>query len=742
MNNKILEYLESTRDTDIKNTAIDIVKNDKDVKGVHTKHDIQILITKLEDTVEDYTPGVSIFLGKLYYFGMQSDVSKHFDITSYLEYVKYHAKTNNRVLNELLNTKSNSKLKNDLIEHFDRLLSNPHIQNKSITYSSMLNYVKKYLRHTGDRDNRTIVELPIHIHLSHVMLMVTDLEQYFDNNTLYYFALETLDTLLSYGTVLSTPYQSKARTTYKYYSSCFVETVTADSLEAIMESNRSFSVIAQLGGGHGIDISAIRQLGADIRGVPNSARGVVPFLCVTNATAKAVDQLGVRNGSTSPSLSIWHGDIEQFLDLKKQHGDPSTRTFDLFPAIWIDDVFMKKVENREEWHYYIDSRVYGKELYNKYGDEFETTYNRLVSDGKYISKVSLEYLWKKILSAMFGTGSPFIGFKDNANNVSAHNKSGVIRSTNLCTEIFQNTYIHATDDSEATDKTILCNLSSVNMGIIKVGDWKTLETYVKTAVYMLNSFLDTADYKVEEWRIENTETARAIGIGLMGEADWCAYNKIVYGSDEHNTKLDEFMRYFNYYVYKASVSFGKLTGRTPTMNKKSRYTDRDYVLSKIPMCETDTELLDDIVSGKLANAYLMAIAPTSTISLLASATSSIEPIYDNSWNEKNISGTYKVVPKYMSNDKEKYYTKASDLDQMKLVMLTATRTKYIDQGQSFNLFISPDKHTISTLSNIVMSAWKEGVKSIYYVRSKSPAIDVAVDGNKTSDDNIQCEGCQ
>ncbi|HHE05734.1 MAG TPA: ribonucleoside-diphosphate reductase subunit alpha, partial [Epsilonproteobacteria bacterium] len=486
--------------------------------------------------------------------------------------------------------------------------------------------------------------------------------------------------------------------------------------------------------------------------------------------------------------------IRDFLDLKKNSGEERRRAHALFPAIWLNDLFMKRVEADEMWTLFDPFEV--TELTTLYGEDFEKRYMELENSEDIITKekVSAKNLWKEMLRSYFETGNPFLTFKDAANKANPNKHVGVIRSTNLCTEIFQNTApntyktrftfedgtteaydenemltvdngttkpakkVTALDslngkqiwivDKEKTDgDTAVCNLASVNLS--KVNTQEDLERVVPIATRMLDNVIDLNFYPLAKVKKTN-EKSRSIGLGVMGEAQMLAEAGIEWGSHEHLTKVDEVMESFSYYIIRESSNLALEKGAYPTF-EGSDWSKGIFPIDKAN--ENACKLVDrgglfgynhdwaalreKVKTDGMRNGYLMAIAPTSSISILTGTTQAIEPVYKRKWFEENLSGLIPVVAPNLTADTWHYYTPAYDLDQNVLIKAGAIRQKWLDQGQSLNIFITLDKASGKYLNEIYMNAWKFGLKSTYYLRSQSPE-----SSNDIEDRSMECVGCQ
>lgn len=635
-----------------------------------------------------------------------------------------------------------------------------------------------------DRDNNPI-ELPQHMFMAIAMFLAQNEEN--PNE----WAKKFYDLLSKFEVMVATPTLSNARTPRHQLSSCYLGS-SPDNIEGIFDSFREMALLSKYGGGIGWDFSKVRGMGSFIDNHKNAAGGVVPWMRITNDIAIAVDQLGTRKGAISVYLEIWHIDISDFLDLKKNSGEERRRAHDLFPALWISDLFMQRVESDGIWTLFDPNDT--ADLTDVYGEEFEKKYIEYESRED-ISKnvIKAKDLWKKILISYFETGSPFLCFKDNANKINPNSHSGVIRSSNLCTEIYQNTEpnhyqvkvefedgsveyfeenrkittdlgvqknsqkitaldslnskkVFFVEKSKVDGMTAVCNLASINLS--KINSREDIERVVPTAIRMLDNVIDLNFYPVRKTKITNSKT-RAIGLGVMGEAQMLAENQIQWGSDEHLVKIDEIMESVSFNVIKASMEISKEKGSYPDF-KGSNWSKGvfpiDLASKEAKKLVRDglfhdyydwNKLREDVKANGMRNGYLMAIAPTSSISILAGTTQTIEPVYKRKWFEENLSGLIPVVVPNLSPDNWQYYTPAYELNQLDLVKVAAIRQKWIDQGQSLNIFISLDKASAKYLNDIYMSAWKLGLKATYYLRSQSPEA-----SSDVMDREIECDSCQ
>ena len=604
-------------------------------------------------------------------------------------------------------------------------------------------------------------------------------------------AKEFYDVISKFEVMLATPTLSNARTNRHQLSSCYIGS-SPDNIEGIFDGYKEMALLSKYGGGIGWDWNQIRSLGGSIDGHKSAAGGTVPFLKITNDIAIAVDQLGTRKGAIAVYLEPWHMDIMDFIDLKKNSGEERRRAHDLFPALWISDLFMERVLEDSYWTLFDPVEV--KDLSEYFGEEFTAKYIAYEnSDSVTKNRIKAKDLWKKILTSYFESGSPFLCFKDSANKANPNPHAGHIRSSNLCTEIFQNTnpnhYKIKVEFEDGTIKTFeeedlvvvdggitkkankvtaldsingkkifivekqkidgdtaVCNLASINLS--RINRSEDIKRVVPIAVNMLDNVIDLNFYPLRKVKATNLKS-RAIGLGVMGEAEMLANSKISWGSNEHFKKIDEIMECISYNTILASSNLAIEKGSYPTFdgsNWSKGIMPHDHTPQAVNAivnkdlfdnsCDWDF-LREKVKKDGMRNGYLMAIAPTSSISILVGTTQAIEPVYKRKSFEENLSGLIPVVAPKLSPETWSFYTPAFEIDQLQVVKAAAIRQKWIDQGQSTNIFMSLDKASGKYLHEIYTLAWKLGLKSTYYLRSQSPEAK-----NDVEDRSMECAGCQ
>jgi len=629
------------------------------------------------------------------------------------------------------------------------------------------------------------IELPQQMFMAIAMFLAQDEENKQQR------AKEFYDVVSKFEVMLATPTLSNARANRHQLSSCYIGS-TPDNIEGIFDSYHEMALLSKYGGGIGWDWNQVRALGGVIDDHKSAAGGTVPFLKITNDVALAVDQLGTRKGAIAVYLEPWHMDIVDFIDLKKNSGEERRRAHDLFPSLWITDLFMERVLEDSHWTLFDPYEV--KDLSELHGDAFRARYEEYERDESVTKdRIKAKDLWKKILTSYFESGSPFLCFKDNANRANPNSHVGHIRSSNLCTEIFQNTNpnhykiklefndgsfktfeedekvvvdggiekkankvtaldsiggkkVFIVEKEKIDGDTAVCNLASVNLS--RINTREDIERVVPIAVRMLDNVIDLNFYPLRKVKATNLKS-RSIGLGVMGEAQMLAEQKLMWGSNEHFKKIDEVMESISYNAIKSSSELATEKGIYPTF-EGSKWSEGIMPHDHAPQAVkalVNKDLFDaaydwdalraQVKKDGMRNGYLMAVAPTSSISILVGTTQAIEPVYKRKWFEENLSGLIPVVVPNLSPETWSYYKPSFEVDQLELIKAAAIRQKWIDQGQSTNVFMSLDKASGRHLHEIYTLAWQLGLKSTYYLRSQSPEAN-----NDVEDRSMECSGCQ
>ncbi|MDW8066084.1 MAG: ribonucleoside-diphosphate reductase subunit alpha [Aquificaceae bacterium] len=545
------------------------------------------------------------------------------------------------------------------------------------------------------------------------------------------------DTLSKHEISLATPTLMNARRTHTQLSSCFVLTVD-DDLYDIFDNVQKAGQISKFAGGLGIYLGKIRATGAPIRKFKGASSGVLPVVKILNDVMIYVDQLGMRKGSASITLDIWHKDILDFLEVKTNVGDERKKAHDIHPAVSIPDIFMKRLKERGHWTlldpYYCKNVKDGKNLEDFYGQEFEELYQKLERElPSYAKKeVPAFELWKRLLTVIFETGEPYIFFRDTANKLNPNKHCGMVYSSNLCHEIVQNMSVtthledYVLEDGTIVHKkrsgdVVVCNLGSINLG--KVYKKEDMERVVPLLVRMLDNVISVNFYAIKEAQHTNRRY-RSIGIGVSNYHYCLVKHNIPWESEEHLEFADKLFEMIAYYAIKGSMELAKERGKYPLFEGSDwskgiffgRTAEENQRISKNGFDWIG--LSQEVKKYGMRNAYLIALMPTGSTSLIVGATPSVDPIFAKFYKEENMSGILPQVPPEV----DKYfwhYKSAYNIDQEWVIRSAAVRQKWIDQAQSLNLFIDPEKIDGPTLSRLYELAWELGLKTVYYTRSKS-----------------------
>ncbi len=558
-----------------------------------------------------------------------------------------------------------------------------------------------------------------------------------------YWALSNL-----YMTV-ATPTLANAGKVGGQLSSCFIDTVD-DSLQGIYDSNTDVARVSKHGGGVGAYLGYVRSAGSSIRGVANSSGGVVPWIKQLNNTAVSVDQLGQRKGAIAVYLDVWHRDIEAFLDLRLNNGDQRLRAHDVFTSVCLPDLFMEAVERRGDWYLfdpYEVKRIKGWYLQDFHDEQrgqgsFREKYEEVVADER-ISRRTIKAidLFKRIMVSQLETGNPFMFYRDEVNRKNPNKHAGSIYSSNLCTEILQNMsptrmiQEMISGDQIVTTKQagdfVVCNLSSINLGraVTAAPDLLTsdvLERLVPIQVRMLDNVIDLNQLPVPQATITNRKY-RAIGLGTFGWHHLLALQQIEWNGVQAEKYADTLYERINYLTIQASMTLAKEKGRYSAF-VGSDWQNGEYFRARGYDSPAWRELAAQVGVNGLRNGWLMAVAPNMSTAQIAGSTASIDPVYGAFYYEEKKDFRRPVAAPGLSLETYPYYEKgAYRVDQFASIRQNARRQRHVDQSISFNLYV-PSTIRASTLLALHMSAWREGLKTTYYVRSND--IDIS-----------ECEWC-
>ncbi|NDU76689.1 ribonucleoside-diphosphate reductase subunit alpha [Actinomadura sp. DSM 109109] len=581
--------------------------------------------------------------------------------------------------------------------------------------------------------------------------------------------LYALLSTLSYLPSSPTLFNSGARR--PQLSSCFLLDSPRDELESIYDRYGQVARLSKYAGGIGISWTRVRSRGSLIRGTNGHSNGIVPWLRTLDSSVAAVNQGGRRKGAACVYLEPWHADVEEFLELRDNTGEDARRTHNLNLANWVPDEFMRRVEADAAWSLFDPKEV--PELTDLWGEEFDEAYRAAERQGRFVRQIPARRLYGRMMRTLAETGNGWMTFKDAANR--ACNQTAepgrVVHLSNLCTEILE-----VTGDGEAA----VCNLGSVNLAA-HVGpsgvDWERLRSTVRTAVRFLDRTIDRGFYPTPEAEKANRRW-RPVGLGVMGLADVFFTLRLPFDSDEARELSTRIAEEIALAAYNASADLAAVHGPLPAygMTRTARGTlHPDHFPDAAPSRPADWEALRARVAEVgLRNSLLVAIAPTATIASIAGCYECIEPQVSNLFKRETLSGEFLQINRYLVEDLKSLglwtpavreavkrangsvqglvdlpeemlslYRTAWELPQKALIDLAAARTPYIDQSQSLNLFM--ETPTIGKLSSMYAYAWRAGLKTTYYLRSR-PATRIAqttVAAAVCSLENPEsCEACQ
>ncbi|MGL5761123.1 MAG: ribonucleoside-diphosphate reductase subunit alpha, partial [Cetobacterium sp.] len=530
---------------------------------------------------------------------------------------------------------------------------------------------------------------------------------------------------------LATPILANLRVPNGNLSSCFI-TAMDDNIESIFYNVDTVAKISKNGGGVGLNISRIRAKNSMVNGYYNASGGVVPWVKIVNDTAVAVNQQGRRAGAVTVALDSWHLDIETFLELQTENGDQRGKAYDIYPQVVLSDLFMKRVEEDLPWTLvdpYEIRKKYGVELCEVYGEKFEELYLTIEKDENLQLRkvIKARELFKEIMKVQIETGMPYIFFKDRANLMNHNSHVGMIGNGNLCMESFSNfspsvNFKEETVGENGVRKTKLgevhtCNLVSMNLAELERDE---LENIVDISVRILDNTIDLTRTPIKESDKHNL-AYRTIGVGAMGLADYLAREFMIY--DESLEEIDELFQEIAMYSIKSSALLAKERGTYP-MFKGSLWDagiffqkNKDWYMENSKFGKEWEEVFNLVKMYGLRNGELTAVAPNTSTSLLMGSTASVNPTFSRFYIEKNQKGAVPRVVKHLK-DRAWFYPEFKNVNPQTYVKIMSRIGKWITQGVSMELIFDLNKDIkAKDIYDTFMTAWKEGCKSVYYIRT-------------------------
>lgn len=552
------------------------------------------------------------------------------------------------------------------------------------------------------------------------------------------------DLLSKLEVTMATPTLSNSRKPSHQLSSCFIDTVP-DSLDGIYRSLDNFSQVSKFGGGMGMYFGKVRATGGNIRGFKGVAGGVIRWMRLVNDTAVAVDQLGMRQGAVAVYLDVWHKDLPEFLQLRTNNGDDRMKAHDIFPAICYPDLFWKMAEEdmNQNWSLFCPNeimRIKGYCLEDCYGEEWERKYLDCVNDQRLSRRViSIKDIVRLVLRSAVETGTPFTFNRDTVNRANPNAHKGMIYCSNLCTEIAQNMAPIETVSKEVETKDgdtvvvtttrpgefVVCNLASLSLGRLPLEDEEKMKEKVATVVRALDNVINLNFYPVPYAQLTN-QRYRSIGLGISGYHHALAKRRIKWESEEHLEFMDKVFETINRAAILASSNLAKEKGSYQFFEGSDWQTGIYFDKRGYDSAEWQ-DVRKTVALQGMRNAYLLAVAPTSSTSIIAGTTAGLDPIMKRFFLEEKKGSMLPRVAPELSDETYWMYKSAYLINQKWSVRASGIRQRHIDQAQSMNLYITND-FTMRQILDLYLLAWKEGVKTIYYVRSKSLEVE-------------ECESC-
>ena len=606
------------------------------------------------------------------------------------------------------------------------------------TTVTMLN--KRYLLNP----NKVTKELPQEMYMTVALFLAVPEPK----ETRLAYALDLYDAISGQEISLPTPTLMNARTNFYQLSSCFKISV-GDDLRAIYHGVENMAQISKLGGGIGVYLGNVRSKGGSIRQHKGVAGGVTPWTKVINDTAVAVNQLGARAGAISVTLDVFHRDIYDFLDLQTETGDIRRKAFDVFPAIAVPDLFMKRCHEGGKWTLFDPAEIVkatGKKLQDHFGDAFEAFYEECEANPKLELKVVIEAkdLFKKFLKTAIETGMPYVFFRDTVNALNPNKHAGNVYSTQLCTEICQNMspteFVSETiENGEVVLRykpgdLVVCNLASVN--VAKVHTPEAIARVFPLAMRALDNVITLNYYPIEEAR-RTSVRYRSVGLGFLGLAEYLAVNKLAYDAPEARAHVDAL---FEKYALATLQSSNQLAAERGTYDlyQGSEWSkgilfgrDEKWYASNAQDPAAWKKLIADIRAKGVRFAYHLAPAPNTSTALVVGTTAALLPIYKKYFVENNMVAPSVMVAPNLSKENFWFYKEYVNMDMRDVIDMMAVVYKWIDQSASFEWMINPARVSPQEVYEYYFRAWKAGIKTVYYVRSMS---------GEVSDSCVSCSG--
>lgn len=692
---------------------------------------VKALIKAAVELTNFEAPKWEYIASRLYIYSFNNklkQIQKELGITSLYSKIQY------LVDNDIYGTFLLEKYTKEEIDECEKMIVKS--RDRLINYSSFELILKRYL---AKNHNGIVLEsiqemwLTISMHLA------------MNEKDKLYWVKRFYDSLSKLEFTLATPTMGNARKPFHQLSSCFIDTVE-DSLDGIFKSITNFATVSKHGGGMGLYFGKVRANGSTIRGYKGAAGGIIRWVRIVNDVAVAVDQLGVRAGAVACYLDVWHKDLPEFLQIRTNNGDDRMKAHDVFPAICYPDYFWKLARDNINalWYLMDPKEVYdvkGYHIEDYFGKDWENKYFDCVNDERiHKREIPIKEIIRLIIKSAVETGTPFAFNRDLANETNPNKHKGIIYCSNLCTEIAQNTSAigeiekssikSKEGDDIIVEKTkcgdfVVCNLASLCLGNFDVDNQDTLKSVLETAIRALDNVIDINLYPLEYAKL-TTQKYRSIGLGVSGYNHLLAKKKIYWESEEHLNYVDTLFENINYYAIEASNKLAIEKGKYSLFDGSER-DNGNYFASRNYVSERWVNLAKSVHDYGMRNGYLLAVAPTSSTSIIAGTTAGVDPIMKTFFYEEKKGEMIPRVAPELTHQNSMFYKPAHEINQIWSVRAAGVRQRHVDQAQSVNLYITHD-YSMRQILELYIKAWENGVKTIYYVRSKSLEVE-------------ECEGC-
>lgn len=692
---------------------------------------VKALIKAAVELTSFEAPKWEYIASRLYIYSFNNklkQIQKELGITSLYSKIQY------LVDNDIYGSFLLEKYTKDEIDECEKMIVKS--RDRLINYSSFELILKRYL---AKNHNGIVLEsiqemwLTISMHLA------------MNEKDKLYWVKRFYDSLSKLEFTLATPTMGNARKPFHQLSSCFIDTVE-DSLDGIFKSITNFATVSKHGGGMGLYFGKVRANGSTIRGYKGAAGGIIRWVRIVNDVAVAVDQLGVRAGAVACYLDVWHKDLPEFLQIRTNNGDDRMKAHDVFPAICYPDYFWKLARDNINalWYLMDPKEVYdvkGYHIEDYFGKDWENKYFDCVNDERiHKREIPIKEIIRLIIKSAVETGTPFAFNRDLVNETNPNKHKGIIYCSNLCTEIAQNTSAigeiekssikSKEGDDIIIEKTkcgdfVVCNLASLCLGNFDVDNQDALKSVVETAIRALDNVIDINLYPLEYAKL-TTQKYRSIGLGVSGYNHLLAKKKIYWESEEHLNYVDSLFENINYYAIEASNKLAIEKGKYSLFDG-SEWDNGNYFVSRNYVSERWANLAKSVHDYGMRNGYLLAVAPTSSTSIIAGTTAGVDPIMKTFFYEEKKGEMIPRVAPELTRQNSMFYKPAHEVNQIWSVRAAGVKQRHVDQAQSVNLYITHD-YSMRQILELYIKAWENGVKTIYYVRSKSLEVE-------------ECEGC-